>query len=290
MNEKIRKKGDEGFSLIELVVAVAILAILSALGLVSYSKLIDNARQSAVDGAAASALNGVISYEADYDETTTAQGAVDEWNESAGSDSPITVELVELSNGGFRVIAKHEKGEEKVREWSADGSNGNGTLPPAEPEIPDPNPPVDETTPPATDNGSGRFTCDSVPSLPKHTIVGAAEYNHYTMLRINSMAYNGFPTGTTIRAYSGIDGSLVYENSDVAETGGLDINLSKLAADSNEAVFCDMRVEMEIDGEIVALTSEVRQIIPSSRKGKPEYIYNYRGLIHNEDNSLVLGG
>ena len=91
---KARKeaKGDEGFSLIELVVAVGILAILSVTGVVAYSQITTNARQTAVDSAVAEVFTAAVAYENDNDPTgTTAKTAVDDWNAAAGENAQITI-------------------------------------------------------------------------------------------------------------------------------------------------------------------------------------------------------
>ena len=99
---KARKeaKGDEGFSLIELVVAVGILAILSVTGVVAYSQLTTNARQTAVDSAVAEVFTAAVAYENDNDPTgTTAETAASEWNAAAGT-----------GEGGLKVTAEVEGG------------------------------------------------------------------------------------------------------------------------------------------------------------------------------------
>lgn len=95
---KARKeaKGDEGFSLIELVVAVGILAILSVTGVVAYSQITQNARETAVKSAASEVYTAAVAYESDgipnsgSGQVTNAQTAVDDYN--ASSDG-ITITL-----------------------------------------------------------------------------------------------------------------------------------------------------------------------------------------------------
>ena len=112
-------KGEEGFSLIELVVAVAILAILSIVGVVAYSKITDNARQAVVDNTAAQVLKAAIAYKTDG--TKTAKDAETEWNNSADTET-ISVEVQDNSQC-ITVIATHAEGETATR-MAGDGCGG----------------------------------------------------------------------------------------------------------------------------------------------------------------------
>lgn len=108
---KARKeaKGDEGFSLIELVVAVGILAILSVTGVVAYSQITKNARETATTSAAAEVFTAAVAYENDNDTATTAKTAMDEWNGAAGATSQlkITASSVDKATGALTVTATH---------------------------------------------------------------------------------------------------------------------------------------------------------------------------------------
>lgn len=221
----------------------------------------------------------MIAYEADYDETTTAQGAVDEWNDSAGADSPITVELEELPNGGFRVIAIHENGEKSVREWNVDSSsNESGTVPPAEPEIPDPNPPVDETTPPVSGDVSG-LRCSVNSEVPNWDGTESPKYSHYAYLELN-IADDGFSDPAVVRAYNEIDGSLIFESEASVGQRFVIIDREYLFDTPERDVFCDIRVEVEMAGEVMSVVSPAAQRdgIPGVRKGNEEYVYLYRNV------------
>jgi len=93
-----RAPGDEGgFSLIDVVVTVAIIVALSVGGFVSYSGLIDNAKQGAVDYAASNVYKAALVYESDSSGDTTACSAVDEYNSSSGG---IRTSLLVAGEGG----------------------------------------------------------------------------------------------------------------------------------------------------------------------------------------------
>lgn len=117
-----RKKGDEGFSLIELVIAVAILAILSIVGVVAYGQITKNSRQTAVDNAAAQVLKGAIAYKADGSKTPT--DAETEWNNSADTER-VSVDVQERGQC-ITVIATHAEGETATRKA---GDSCDGTTP-----------------------------------------------------------------------------------------------------------------------------------------------------------------
>lgn len=78
-----RKNRDEsGFSLVDVVVTVAIIVALSVGGFVSYNGLINNAKQGAVDYAASNVYKAALVYESDSNKNTNACNAVDQYNAS----------------------------------------------------------------------------------------------------------------------------------------------------------------------------------------------------------------
>lgn len=90
------KGNQDGFSLIELVIAVAIMAVLSVLGVVAYSGATNNARKAAVESAASSVYTGAVAYDKDDKTETQPVNAADEFNKSAKADTVITtVSMVE---------------------------------------------------------------------------------------------------------------------------------------------------------------------------------------------------
>jgi Tfp pilus assembly protein PilE len=85
---------EAGFSLIDVVVTVAIIIALSVGGFLGYQGLVSQAKQGAVDYAASNVWNSVAVYEQDGDPTTTACTAIDEYNSNGEKDdSGIKVSL-----------------------------------------------------------------------------------------------------------------------------------------------------------------------------------------------------
>lgn len=83
-NIKARLAGDEkGFSLIDVVITVAIVVALSVGGFIAYNGIVDNARQAAVEAAASQVYNAALVFESDGDMGTNACTAVDEYNASS---------------------------------------------------------------------------------------------------------------------------------------------------------------------------------------------------------------
>jgi type II secretory pathway pseudopilin PulG len=76
-------KGEAGFSLIDVVVTVAIIVALSVGSFVGYSGLVSQAKQGAVTYAASNVWDAVNAYEQDGDPATTACSAIDEYNASS---------------------------------------------------------------------------------------------------------------------------------------------------------------------------------------------------------------
>jgi len=86
---------EAGFSLIDVVVTVAIIVALSVGGFVAYGSLVSNAKQGAVDYAASNTYRSAVVYENDGDDNTTACSAVDEYNSKSQG---IAVSLLVPSN------------------------------------------------------------------------------------------------------------------------------------------------------------------------------------------------
>ena len=102
--KKARELNEDGFSLIELVVAVGILAILSVVGVVAYSQITDNARQTAVNAAASEIFTAATAKEATGNTNTGAEEAAREWLKSAEEGS-FTVFVDEATNS-IKVVSK----------------------------------------------------------------------------------------------------------------------------------------------------------------------------------------
>lgn len=90
---KTQKKNfdEQGFSLLELVVAVGILLVLTVGGLLAYSSITDNARQASVNNLADEIYTVVAANLSDTDSTTTIESAMENWAENAGYTEDQTV-------------------------------------------------------------------------------------------------------------------------------------------------------------------------------------------------------
>lgn len=91
------RRSENGFSLIDVVVTVAIIVALSVGGFVSYNGIVNNAKQAAVDYAASNVYKAAVVYENDSDSASNACSAVDEFNTSSEG---ITVELMVPNKAG----------------------------------------------------------------------------------------------------------------------------------------------------------------------------------------------
>lgn len=109
---KARKeaKGDEGFSLIELVVAVGILAILSVTGVVAYSQITKNSRETAVKNAASEVYTAAVAYQADGNPKTDPAKVGEEY--TASSDGITVTSAVAGEN--ITVTATHTESNFQV--------------------------------------------------------------------------------------------------------------------------------------------------------------------------------
>ena len=104
MIKKIKHmRNEEGFSLLELVVAVGILLVLTVGGLLAYNGITKNARVAAVQSAADEVYTGAVAYDSNGQHYKDAEA---EWMETRNGDS-ITVEVGEKNlDGSFCVVAE----------------------------------------------------------------------------------------------------------------------------------------------------------------------------------------
>lgn len=134
--EKLAEKPTDknGFTLVELVLAVAIMSIMSALGFVGYQSYLTNQENRSTELAAQSVLLDAMSAHRDFDEKTTVEKAVEEWKNTTGKGLNITVDFEE-TEGCVRIKVTNGNGYTSERE---DGFNCDGesirSFPPAEPE------------------------------------------------------------------------------------------------------------------------------------------------------------
>lgn len=114
---------EEGFSLLELVVAVGILLVLTVGGILAYNGITNNAKKAATESAASQVLTAALAYENDADPKTDANQAAWEYNKSAETNkgkisvmvsgvagSPVGVQATnsDLKEGG--VVQRGENG------------------------------------------------------------------------------------------------------------------------------------------------------------------------------------
>lgn len=118
--KKARELNEDGFSLIELVVAVGILAILSVVGVIAYSGITDNARQTAVDAAASDVFTAAIAYDSDADFETTPETAAKSYNDSS---EKINVVATKDSSDGTITVTATEVGRDEGDTKSASRDN-----------------------------------------------------------------------------------------------------------------------------------------------------------------------
>lgn len=122
LNKEFAK--DDGFSLLELVVAVGILLVLTVGGVLAYQGITNNARQAAVDKAASEAFTAAQAYRLDSRSDTVAKDVEAEWNGTKKGDS-MNLEVLD-SPTCLRVTATHERGQSAVRQ-EGEGCEGAGS-------------------------------------------------------------------------------------------------------------------------------------------------------------------
>lgn len=85
--KELKNNNNGGFSLIELVVAVGILAILSVTGVVAYSQITERALKTAVDSTTLEIYTAVTAAVVDGDDKTDPQKIADDFEASFSSDN-----------------------------------------------------------------------------------------------------------------------------------------------------------------------------------------------------------
>lgn len=98
---KLLSNKDDGFSLLELVVAVGILLILTVGGTLAYTMIKENTEKAATKSAVSDVFVAAVNYESDQEIGTDAQRAVDEWNGSTKQkDGKPIIEISITSEAG----------------------------------------------------------------------------------------------------------------------------------------------------------------------------------------------
>lgn len=111
MNERRESFNTDGFSLIELVFAAALILVLSVGGVVAYNGFLINQREDAIELAARSASNDAFSNILDYDDRTTIEGALVEWNMSVGAGEFTAYTSIDVDTNCVEIGVSDNKGK-----------------------------------------------------------------------------------------------------------------------------------------------------------------------------------
>lgn len=120
-SRKIEELNDDGFSLIELVVAIGVLLVLTVGGLIGYSSITQNAKEAAVETAAAEVYTAAKAYEANGDDPKDAETR---YNDSV-QDGAIDAEVSFGADNCIAVKATNRDGLSATRGCGATGGSGN---------------------------------------------------------------------------------------------------------------------------------------------------------------------
>lgn len=193
---------NDGFSLLELVVAVGILLVLTVGGLLAYNGIIKQARIAAVTNAASTVYSQAMIYKTDNNPKTTIQTAADEWNESAGvvpdeaaivntvaaigvNNEKIKVIATDLANDSFEIKAVYgdENSDDRI-EAVKRSPEINTSSKPEVPVIPEPEVPATRMT----------FYCDGS-SLTGRLPIGDIDSNTEILLNNEKVNIEAAPAG-----------------------------------------------------------------------------------------------
>jgi len=123
--KNLANNGEDGFSLLELVIAIGVILVLAASVMIGYGGYKDNARQAMVEDAAQKTATGALAYESGG--TGSAEDAVEAYNKSAKPHT-VAVALDRRENGCMRFVATYTGHDnESVRSIDCGTSTDIGT-------------------------------------------------------------------------------------------------------------------------------------------------------------------
>jgi surface protein len=122
-------RAEDGFSLLEMVVAMGILIVLTVGGILSYNGVQQTAKDTAVESAAKAIHTAAKNYQNDNKSSTSAQRAADEYNASQSEKLPdgrpmMFASIEERDDSGLRVTVVYGDNE-AIHTLDVDGSTGS---------------------------------------------------------------------------------------------------------------------------------------------------------------------
>lgn len=108
------KHKDNGFSLIELVVAMSVMITLSVGGMISYSNMTKSSKKEAVEDAVNNVYKTAFNYEYDDDVTTDANTARDDWVNSSKNADTMIITVVRPSETTLLKVTVTDKKDKTI--------------------------------------------------------------------------------------------------------------------------------------------------------------------------------
>lgn len=254
---------EDGFSLLELVVAVGILLVLTVGGLLAYNGITKNARVAAVESAASEVLTGAVANQLDNKNNTNAVDAETEWNATSKKDKSGKAQIVvkvDETPTCLKVTATHVKSEQSIRQSGTGCGSETG----------------------GENSGEAKF-------VPAATLTQTCEYRAGVMgLASKIRIYWATPDGYTIDDVIA-KASTTGLNSTLAPLSSLD--LAKNTTEISEGVYrTDVPTnllgglpgsESELEIAIVVVDSEGNESDPASIASNPGLISGIGGSCRN---------
>ena len=110
----MKKNNKKGFTLAELLIVVAIIAVLVAIAIPVFTTQLEKSREATdlanLRSAYAAVITGYLTDGADHDATVSAQQKVSGWNHQSG-------ELQEMQDGSLSTLSISEKGAQSGGAW-----------------------------------------------------------------------------------------------------------------------------------------------------------------------------